>query len=89
MSTVPARYDGARDLARDVADSFIDNLGRPSFRAGLAVTMASAAALARLGAGRGLTVIVAVMLGAAAENLYSMGEEITAALGGTHATGQD
>jgi hypothetical protein len=79
----------AADLAHAVVDSFVDELGRPSFRAGLAVSMASAAVLARLGAGTIVTVVIAVSLGAAAEGLYGMGEEITARLGGMYATGQD
>jgi hypothetical protein len=89
MSALDTRGGSAAgDVARAVADSFIDQMGRPAFRAGLAVSMASAAVLARLGAGPVLTIVISASLGAAAEGLYGMGEEITAGLGGARATGQ-
>jgi len=78
----------AAEIAHGVVDTFMDSMNRPAFRAGLGVTMASTIVLAKLGARPWVTIIAATMLGAAAENLYGMAEDIYEKLTGD-ATGED
>lgn len=75
-------------LAHDVVDQLAGDFRRPSFRAGLGVTMFSTIMLAKLGARPWVTIIAATMLGWSAERLYGMAEDITAKLDGAHAADQ-
>lgn len=79
--------DGVRDLAHDVLDELAEDFSRPSFRAGLATSMLSAAVLARLGARPFFSIVMALMMGAAVERLYGMAEDIHGKLTGD-ATGE-
>ena len=65
-------------IAHDALDVIARDMRRPAFRAGAAVTIAATIILARLGARPSLVIVSAVLLGAAAENLYGMAEAIAA-----------
>lgn len=63
-----------RDLAHDILDTAIEDWKRPSFRAGLAVSVLSAAMLANTRAKLGVTLFISLLAGGAAEHLYGMVE---------------
>lgn len=72
MSTDLERRGGAGELAHRALDSLLDNLERPEFRAGLAVSAVTAAVLARTGLRATPTLALALAAGASAEHCYGM-----------------
>lgn len=71
-----------RDVAHGALDDLAESFSRPSFRAGLAVSMLSTAMLARAGARASVAIPVSLMIGWSVERLYEMLEDIHGKLTG-------